>query len=269
MTATIFTLKNANFNNPNLPNILPFVNQSNLDFAYDFKSRPNRLNDLTGRHADLVPIKVDKAANQVGMIDPTIISDLDGDGIKVTLGHLKTDIALAPIDLSQSFTVIVIGGNGDAGLPSNKVVGANPNRANLIDFGTAISNLGGFCIDTMASTRHIGARVSAGTHNLVASHNGPAFIALTYKDGAWTLHNKTNNTIVTKTNAELGIKGNMLAVNTAAVSHVVMGHFLERSTLAALPVALYQVARWNEALTEEEIEKQYQFSKNSITSIRI
>lgn len=268
MTATIFTLKNANFNNPNLPNILPFVNQSNLDFAYDFKNRPNRLNDLTGRHADLVPIKVDKAANQVGMIDPSIISDL-GDGIKVTLGHLKTDIALAPIDLSQSFTVIVVGGNADTTIAPDKVVGSAPDRASLVDFGTSISKVGGFCVDVAIGTKTIGARVLAASHNISTSNAGMAFIALTYNDGLWTLYNKTAGNIVTKTNAQLGIKSNILAVNPSAASHVVMGHFMGASTLAALPIALYQVARWNTALTPEEIDKQYQFSKNSIRSVTI
>ena len=268
MTATIFTLKNANFNNPNLPNILPFVNQSNLDFAYDFKSRQNRLNDLTGRHADLVPIKVDKAANQVGMVDPTIISDLSGEGIKVTLGHLKTDIALAPIDLSQSFTVIVVGGNAGT-IASDKVVGSAPDRANLIDFGTSISKVGGFCVDVAIGTKTIGARVLAASHNISTSNAGTAFIALTYNAGIWTLYNKTAGKIVTKTNAQLGINSDILAVNTSAASHVVMGHFLGASTLAALPIALYQVARWNTALTPEEIDKQYQFSKSGIKSISI
>lgn len=272
MTATIFTLKDANFNNPALPNILPFVKQSNLDFAYDFKNRSNRsnrLNDLTGKHADLVPIKVDKVANQVGVIDPTIISDLDGDGIKVTLGYLKTDIALTSIDLSKSFTVIVVGGNGDTSLPSGKTVGAAPDRANLIDFGTAISQTGGFCIDTALGNKTIGARVLSGSHNLPTTLTGSAFIALTYSNGVWKLHNKTTGATVTKTNAEINISGSTLAVNTSAVKHVVMGHFLERSTLAALPIALYQVARLDTALTPEEIDKQYQFSKSSIRSVTI
>lgn len=267
MTATIFTLKNANFNNPNLPNILPFVSQSNLDFAYDFKNRPNRLNDLTGRHADLVPIKVDKAANQVGVIDPSIISYLDGDGIKVTLGHLKTDIPIAPIDLGKPFTIVIVGGVAGTTIAPDKVVSSAPRSANLFDIGTGINSYG-LSITAYPSSQSIGARIASPSPVLTSSLSDVVFVALTYDGQTWTLHNKTHGTTHSKTNTDLGVS-NTINVIKRGVNNVVMGHYLETSTIAALPIALYQVARWGTALTPEEIEKQYQFSKNSIRSVTI
>lgn len=267
MTATIFTLKNANFNNPTLPNILPFVNQSNLDFAYDFKSRPNRLNDLTGRHADLVPIKVDKAANQVSIIDPSIITDLDGDGIKVTLGHLKTDIPIAPIDLGKPFTIVIVGGVADTAITSDKVVSSAPRSANLFDIGTGINSYG-LSISAYPSRQSIGARIASGSTVLTSDLSDVVFVALTYDGKTWTLHNKTRGTTDSKTNTDIGVS-NTINVNKRDVSNVVMGHYLETSTIAALPIALYQFARWNTALTPEEIDRQYQFSKNNIKSVNI
>ena len=61
MTATIYTLVNADFSNAGLPNVMPFVSRGDLLFAYDFSNRAEILNDLSGNGHDLTAIRNDIA----------------------------------------------------------------------------------------------------------------------------------------------------------------------------------------------------------------
>ncbi len=271
--ATVYTLKNADFSGQGLPSIFPFVAQAEAEFAYDFRTRANRLNDLTGRHADLVPKRQDIVGGVTRTVDPTIIADQDsGAGIRLELGYLETDITCPtiPIDGSVQFSVLVVGGYSGVAFPAEKIAVTAPALANLLDYGTGIS-ASSFCFDDEPVTPLIGNRIKSGGF-VNASNKGTSakkcVMLLTFNGTTWTLHNKTLGTVVAKTNTELGISG-PLAPSTAHVTKVVSGHYHSSSTLAARYPALYQLARWNRVLTQAEIDRQYDFTKAAFPAIGI
>ena len=274
--ATIYTLKNADFSGQGLPSIFPFVAQTEAEFAYDFRTRANRLNDLTGRHADLVPKRQDIVGGVTRVVDPTIVVDQDaGAGIRLELGYLETDIACPtiPIDGSVQFSILVVGGYSGVAFPSNKVAMSNALLANLLDFGTSISSSSSFCFDDKPGSAPpmIGNRIKSGDFSN-ASNKGTSTkkcaMILTFNGTTWTLHNKTLGTVVAKTNTELGITA-PLAPSTEHVQKVVSGHYHSTSTLAAHYPALYQLARWNRVLTQTEIDRQYAFTKAAFPTIGV
>lgn len=271
--ATIYTLKNADFSGQGLPSIFPFVAQTEADFAYDFRSRTNRLNDLTGRHADLVPKRQDIVGGVTRVIDPTIVVDQDaGAGIRLEMGYLETDITCPtiPIDGSVQFSILVVGGWSGVQFPTEKISQTAPSLAILLDYGTGIS-ASSFAFEDEPVTPLIGNRIKKGSF-VNASNKGTStkkcVMILTFDGTTWTLHNKTLGTVVTKTNAELGISG-PLAPSTAHVKKVVSGHYHSTSTLAARYPALYQLARWNRVLTQAEIDRQYAFTKAAFPTIGV
>ncbi|WP_323981080.1 hypothetical protein [Aeromonas media] len=274
MTAmtTVYTLKHANFSGQGLPSILPFVAQDEAEYAYDFRARANRLNDLTGKHSDLVPKRNDTIGGIVQVIDPTVVVDQDnGAGIRLEMGFLETDDLLKPIpiDGSVKFTVMVVAG-WSGFVPPPEKTGTSAEIASFYDYGTGI-NANGFSIeDNKSAVNKSGARVKAPSINLSTPKNSTtrkSVVFLTYDGSTWTLHNKTMGLVATKTNAELQFVA-PIPVHTSVVTHATMGHFYS-STLAACYPALYQMAKWNRVLTQAEMDTQYAKSKMAFPSIGI
>lgn len=268
--ATVYTLQNADFSTADLPNINPFINKTTLDFAFDFRKRANRLNDINAKHADLVPKRNDIVLNQKSIVDATIVKDADnGLGITLELGYLETDVPTAniPIDGSSKFSIMVVGGYSGTPFPPSKILGGAASIANLYDYGTGVSNKG-FAIEATKSV--VGGRIKAHSTNLYDAivTARKCFIVLTYDGTIWTLHNKTLGTKQTKTNTQLGISSAIVADKTY-VSNLVFGHYHTANTGAALYPSLYQVARWTSVLTDAEIEQQYKLSKNALAGLDI
>lgn len=270
---TIYTLKGADFSGQGLPNINPFVAQNEALYAYDFRARANRLNDLTGKRADLAPKRNDIVAGILRVPDPTIVFDHDnGAGIRLELGFLETDIPLQPIpiDGSVKFTVMVVGGWSGVEVPPEKIV-TTPTVSSLHDYGTGIGSTSGFSIDDNKSNKLVGGRVKAGTTNMTTAkdvNTRKCVLFMTYDGATWTFYNKTMGLTVTKTNAEMGIVA-PIPVHTSIVTHSTVGHYHNSSTLTMCYPAMYQMAKWGRVLTQAEMDEQYSRSKLAFPSIGI
>ena len=266
----LLKLANADFSNKGLPNINPFVDIDNADFAFDFRKRETKFNDLSSNNVTLTPYKNDISAG-IREVDSSIITEADsGLGINIEMGFLQTNEALAniPLDGSEQFTILVVGGYSGQVFPSNKVAGSSPALCSLFEYGTGIS-ANGFSIETQGI--NAGSRIKSGGQVLssnMLNTSQKMFMVLTFDGSEWSLHNKTLGTVETKTNAELGLTS-LLGVNTSNNSNLVFGHVHTSSTLVALAPSLYQIARWNKVLSSDEINEQYTRSKAVFNTVGI
>jgi len=270
--ATITKLKNANFSGQGLPNINPFVALSDAEFAFDFRNRSNRLADLAGKHT-LTAYRQDIAGGQTRVVDPTIVFDANGGlGITVQLGYLQIDMPVwtIPIDGSRQFSILVVGGYSGIPFPAGKIAGATPVAASLLDCGTGVGSKG-LSLEVNTQLHRTGARVKSGALNLFNDQSPDSrttFRILTFDGTTWTLDNRTLGTIITKTNADLGITGT-ITPDTAHVANVVMGQFHSTSTLNGLYPQLNQLVVWNRVMTQAEKDDQYARSKAVLSSLGI
>ena len=262
MTATIYTLVNADFSNAGLPNVMPFVSRGDLLFAYDFSNRAEILNDLSGNGHDLTAIRNDIAAG-IRSADNTIVKTIDnGSGINVEMGYLDTGIPTTPINLAvDEFTIMVVGGYSGVVFPAAKVAVSEAKSTTLIDLGTGIVNK---ALAIEHANQVMGARVVGYSPNITTAVGASqkCVLFVTYKSGSWTVVNKTTGVTTVKTNTQLGISGT-LAVDKNQVNNIVIGHYHKTSTYAALYPSLYQIAKWTRALTPSEIDSQYSATLNA------
>lgn len=264
---TIVKLKNVDLSGKGLPSLYPFVDQANMEHAFDFRNRPKRLLDLTGKRA-ISGFKNDP---------PTISNVADGtfsflsttdDGLGVNLmnGNLQINKAngAIPTDGSVQFSILVVGG-------LDTVARANSSSGNLLDCGT-LGFVFGFGIVAVRGPRNsigevgqIGSRhqsygIKLGSVGYVAQKH---FLMLTFNGGSWTLHNKTLGTVVTKTNAELG--------HSSPINFV--GGFLTLGSIGndiySDHTTLYQHGWWPRVLTQAEIDEQYLRSRRAFRTIGI
>lgn len=268
---TVIKVPGVDWSGRGYPNVVPFVANSDLEFAYDFSDRANRLADVTGKHADLVPKRQDIVAGIYRVVDPTIlVSDVSGQGVSVQMGYLETDMPLAniPVDGSKQFTIMVAGGYSGIPFPSNKVAATSPGLSTLFDYGTAIGS-NGFCIEAALASAQIDSRIKSGSPALtttITSVATPCVTFLTYDGTSWSLINKTMGNSETKTNASMGIT-TPIPVSTAFVTKAVIGHYHGTSTLSAAYPMMYQLAYWNKVLSGTEINEQYARTKAIKTSV--
>ena len=257
---TIYTLIGADFRNTDLPNIFPFVAKNELEFAYDFGHGVESLKDLSGNDRNAIAMLNDLNSAIRKKDDSILVSANGGKGIRVELGYIDTQIPIRPTKLTDEFTVMLVGGYMGEAFPANKLkpAVAAPTFASLLDFGT---NIGGNSFGFESYKTLMGVKVKYGEPNLISNHTGAAALFLTRKSGVWTLRDMTNNRTVSKTNAELGITGDLGVYMQGRVSTVVIGFYETMTMLNALYPTIYQAARWNRPLTDAEIEQQYAKTK--------
>lgn len=262
----IIRVPGVDWSGKGFPNISPFVAAEDLDFGYDFASRSNRLKDISGNHADLVPYRHDIAGGVIRTQDASIVvDDSDGLGILVELGYLLTDIPMPtiPINGTMQFTVMVAGGYSGVPFPAAKVAVSNPSIAAMIDFGTGVA-ASGFDLEVSTSEGKWGSRIKSAAIGDKGSAVSPISRKcvgfLTFDGSSWVMHNKTLGSTISKSNADLGITSSLVP-NTTHVNKVVIGHYHSTITASALYPSLYQVAKWNRVLTADEIAEQYERTK--------
>lgn len=257
---TIFKLKGADFSSQGLPSVYPYVSPINALFAYDFRKRPNRLEDLTGKNSPMVPWKND-LFRSIRKIDQTMLKDSPDGGVTLENGFLTSESLLIkpiPADGSEHFTVMVAGGWSGERQPSEEYMPAGTSSssiASLFDFGTGIS-ANGFALE--ATNIGIGARIVSGGFALDDSISSPTSYAVTFLsfDGeTWTLRNKTLNTTHSKTVTEMGLNRPIGVSGTMPTATI--GHFHKASTLAGRYPTMFQLMKWDKVLTENEIQDQY------------
>lgn len=267
---TVYTLQNANFSGQGLPNIFPFVAQTEAEYAYDFRARANRLADITGRHADLAPYRNDIVGRQIKVPDPSVVVDQDaGAGIRIELGYLQTDVPTAPIPTGGAvqFSILIVGGYSGLKPAANKLNTASSDAAVLFDFGSIITT-NGFALEvnnTSASTR-VKSSTNVFTSPIKAATE-KLFQILTFDGLIWTLHNKTSGTKVSKTNAELGIVAS-LPVGGAS-NREIIGHAHPTSTIFSRYPAMYQLAKWSRVLSQAEIDQQYERTRANFPGLML
>lgn len=270
--ATVMKLIGANFSGRGLPNIAPFIEMDDLNYAYDFRDKS--LTDYTG-NTTLRALKNDINGNEKLVEDSSIVSpSVDGLGIVVDMGVLELNqlIKTIPLGGAEQFTIMVVGGYSGVPFNPDDISGSNPTICSLYDYGTGISS-SGFSIEVTPPLVTAGSRIEdgvAGLNTNLQSAIEPVCLFLTFDGNSWSLVNKTNGTTQTKTNAELNISSNPLVVSTAYSNKVKLGgHFHGSSTLAALAPVLYQSAKWLKVLTPDEIEEQYNRTKATFGVIGI
>ncbi|KZL04533.1 hypothetical protein PsAD2_04616 [Pseudovibrio axinellae] len=263
MAMSVFTLPHADFTGQGLPTLFPFVERADLEFSYDFRARADRLECIDGDRAALVPYRNDIVAG-VYEVDPSIILPASsGDGIRIELGCLLTDYECPtiPIDGSMQFSVLVVGGFSGVEFPADKISGSTPSNVNFLDFGSG----GGpnSVILNDHSNGDVGARIDAAAINVGSEKSSLAqkvFMILTFDGSNWTVHNKTLGTIVTRSNAELGITEALEPLTTQSTT-LAIGHYSAANTSQAKFPDMYQLAMWRRVLNDSEITAQYVLSK--------
>lgn len=253
--ATVLTLKQADFSGAGLPNVKPFVATDALNFAYDFTDRPSFLTDLSGNNRNLVPWKLDWVADSKEQSDLAIVRE--GSGIRVE-GYLDTQFPLfdIPRDGSMQFTVMIAGG-------ASGLKGMDQSLTGLIDFGTYIGPDYTFNLE-VSSYWGVGARIEYGSINLfqgLDNETDKVVIFLTFDGDNWTINVPTLNATLTKTSAELDILDDPMDY-ARQLPNVVMGAYRHDTGVSSGFPTLYQGAMWDRVLTAEEMQEQYNRTRN-------
>lgn len=269
--ATIIRLKNAEFSG-DLPSVYPFVAMESAEYAFDFRERLNRYQDLAGKH-NLTIYKNDIVNGEVHVEDPSIIDSVDGAGVSPVLGFMSVDYPLAPIPIKGDvkFTVLLVGGmHPSYQWDSNDTAVSSPLLSSLYEYGTGIGSNGIAC-DVTVSDGRTGVRIQSGTHRMSSPipPRKPMVQMLTFDGSVFTLHNLTTGekrSFDAEASQDIGAT---IPVMTAYTQYVAFGHVHKTSTLSAFPAVYYQVARWNKVLGESEIEKQYQRTKLAFPNLEL
>ncbi|STQ75544.1 hypothetical protein [Grimontia hollisae] len=267
--ATIIRLKNAEFS-AGLPSIYPFVAMESAQFAFDFRNRLNRFDDLTGNHT-LTIYRNDIANGQVHVQDDSVIDDLDGVGVSPVLGFMSVDYPVKPIPIKggEQFSLLLVGGlHPTYEWNDANNAGSRASLSSLFDYGTGI-NTAGFSAEIEVGTGYAGARIKSGVFRIGYSAEPRRALVqvLTFDGAVFTLHNLTtgqSTSFDAEKSAEIGAA---LDVVTTYTSNVALGHYHKTSTLVAFPAAFYQVARWNKVLSASELKEQYARSKQSFPTL--
>lgn len=244
---TVFRLANADFSNQGLPSLDLFVEKSNLKFAYSFQN--GNLNDVSGKVGAAVPVSSGGVTNDTSIISTV----LNNSAIRIAGGSLDIPFNAYPLDGSKPATFLVVGGwdgTGNAG-----------EVGDLLDFGNGTSSLAAPMLQFDKTLKTLGMRINNGGsqanvgETIANLANRLFFFAVRFDGTNWNYKNLTTGTVVTKTNAELGISG-ATVVNTDQPK-VKIGHTATYSPKSSVPVIVAQVAMWDKYLTDAQLEQQY------------
>lgn len=260
---TIVKLKGVDLSGKGLPSLYPFVDQANMEHAFDFRNRPSRFLDLTGKRI-LTGFQNDPVAGISNVPDPafsfTTVAD-GGLGVNLINGNFKINKNAAPIptDGSVQFSILIVGGLCDiAKYDSTKQSGGE-----LLNLGAGGSVFGfgmGVVRNSVSNGNPLGAPGEVGsrhqsyglkmksTGRLTQKH----FQILTFNGLSWTLHNKTLRKVITKTNAELAHSSPINYSN----STLYLGSSQSQDYYSD-HISLYQHGWWPRVLTQAEIDEQY------------
>lgn len=269
----IIRAKDADWSGKGFPLLTGFVAMDNLEAGFDLRPRTNRLQEVSGKgyvgrayrnqlnNAELQP-------------DNTVLENTaNGLGLIVRNGSLDWGIPNKPLIVggTDAFTMMVVGGYSgmpfDAGQPANNAI-----ICNLADMGNGAAGT----LRPVMLQQHNAGTLGGRIESNYASNLGSAeslgrksCFFLSYDGKKFTYTNKTTGAIVTKTNAELGLANGTLPISSRA-PHLVSGNYYVGTTaIIGLYPELYQLARWNRVLTDQEMQNQYASSKVLFSKVGI
>jgi hypothetical protein len=269
----IIRVKGVNWSGKGFPLANGFIAQANLEAAFDFRPRVDRLTEASGKGFVAIPY-LNKLDGTVSA-DPAVIQNTaNGLGLIVKNGFLDFGIANKTYVAggAAAFTMMVVGGYSgqafEAGQPANNAV-----ICNLVDMGNGVTNAPSLpMLQQYQTDGTLGARVTSS----YASNIGAAEVSgkktcffLSYDGAKFTYTNKTTGAVVVKTNAELGIVDGPL-VPHARVQNLASGNYYKGTTaVIGLYPELYQLARWNKVLSPAEMQDQYNSSRLLFSKVGI
>ncbi|SSN92796.1 Uncharacterised protein [Klebsiella pneumoniae] len=264
----------ADWSGKGKPNISPFISISDADFAYDFRPRVSKYNDLTKKTALALMRGALSAGNaSIAFNADDTVGLVSADGFGLTLDNLgaafisHTPKPLA-IDGSLKLTAYVVGGYSGLAFPAGSQYtgspGSTPSICNLFDYGSRVNPGFGFSLQRAgiadATTVAFGGRINSGAinvggQNLAGATTKKCAIFLTFDGVNIKVYNATTNFEQTVTAASLGITA-ALPISNAIRPGVAFGTTGSISN-AALAPTIYQIAQWGRVLSKPEMVDQY------------
>lgn len=264
----------ADWSGKGKPNISPFVSISDADFAYDFRPRASKYNDLTKKTA-LTLMRGTLSAGNASIafnVDDTVgLVSADGYGLTVDnlgaafISHTPQPLA---VDGSVQLTAYVVGGYSGLAFPAGSQYtgspGSTPSICNLFDYGSRVNPGYGFAIQragaAAADPVAFGGRVNSGAinvggQNLSGATTKKCAIFLTFDGVNFKFYNASTNFEQTVTAAALGVTS-ALPISNSIRPGVAFGTTGSISN-AALAPTIYQIAQWGRVLTKSEMVDQY------------
>ncbi|MDX7542782.1 hypothetical protein [Serratia marcescens] len=262
MMGTVYKLKGVRFNNPDLPNINPFVSASALVLGYEFKYR-NFTDIVTSRSA-----KTFSAPYKGAVVESDTWPPSTSDGMGVNINEACIDASVRPYSLnsdgSTPITFMIVAGRSGGGLNSGG--NASPFISPLLNWGNDFGNGAGLMIQ-FSSTGNFGVRYnnqSEGNAKLPDNGKSPGIYFVTY-DGvsAWTLRNMTTGAVATSVSTAADMKP------VSSLNPVQIGTKNNQVGLYLLPFNIYQIAVWDKALSADEIATQARWTRKALPMLAI
>lgn len=276
----------ADWSGKGKPNIFPFVSLSDADFAYDFRPRTTKYNDLTKKTTiSLMRGTLSPGNASIAFSTDNTVGLVSADGQGLTIDNLGAAFissipkALA-LDGSVKLTAYVVGGYSGLAFPAGSQYpgspGQTPQICNLFDYGNRVLKDRGFTIESDGygsnSSAQFGGRVnsynpSVGSQLVGTTRTAKCAIFLTFDGTNFTVYNATTGFTETKTVADLGITA-ALPVSASIVPGIGIGATGTASN-AALSPTIYQIAQWSRVLSKTEMDLQYSKTRAAFSGIGI
>lgn len=275
--SVIIRVKGVDWSGKGFPLVSGFVALANLEAAFDFRPRADRLNDVSGKGFVAVPYRNLLLSNAALVADDTVLENTaNGLGLIVRNGALDYGLPNKPYAVggTDGFTMMIVGGYSGIPFDADQPV-QNATISNLVDLGNGVtSSESPPMIQQYVPNGTLGARVKSGaTSNIgeqVSTGKKSCFF-LSYDGKKFVYTNKTTGAVITKTNADLGIVGSTLAVDVRCPRLISGNYFVggAASAIVGLYPELYQVAKWNKVLSASEMKDQYASSKALFPTVGI
>lgn len=275
--SVIIRVKGVDWSGKGFPLVSGFVALANIEAAFDFRPRENRLLDVSGKGFVATPYRNLLLANKALVADDTVLEETsNGLGLIVRNGALDYGLPNRPCPVggSEGFTLMVVGGYSGIPFDLDQPV-QNAGICSFLDSGNGVTLSESMpMLQQNLINGSLGGRVKHGSISNVGAveHVGKkSCFFLSYDGQKFVYTNKTTGVVVTKTNAELGITGLSIGVNvmsprlisgnnyTSGSPSAITGHYPE----------LYQVAKWNKVLNDSEMQAQYASSKLLFSTVGI
>jgi len=155
----------------------------------------------------------------------------------------------------------------DAGQPASNAI-----ICNLADMGNGASGTLGHAMIQQHNAGTLGARIESAYVSNVGSTESlgrKSCFFLSYDGKKFTYTNKTTGAIVTKTNADLGMANGSRPISGRVPRLVSGNYYVGATAIVGLYPELYQLARWNRVLTDQEMQNQYASSRGLFSKVGI
>lgn len=267
--SVIIRVKGVDWSGKGFPLVSGFVALANIEAAFDFRPREDRLRDVSGKGFVAAPYRNPLLSNAPLVPDDTVIENTaNGLGLIVRNGALDYGLPNKPYALggAAAFTMMIVGGYSGIPFDANQPV-QNATICNLVDLGNGVtSSESPPMLQQYMTNGTLGGRVKSGaTSNIgeTTPTGKKSCFFLSYDGQKFVYTNKTTGVVVTKTNADLGLVGSALAVDVRCPRMVSGNYFTAGapSAIVGLYPELYQVAKWNKVLSASEMQAQYASSK--------